>query len=453
MTQDKNVVLVVHAVDTEGPLYESLDATFVRVRELHGITRLPQTRDTLERLRRGEVDLNGKEAAVQDMLNTHLLSYHEDWTQIDRMLERIMAPDFRNQLPDSFGGGWVFNWHCLDLVGFKANPRRRALGYHVVFDHYKDAMKWYPDCRDALHFHFHPMSTYQEAHRSATSIINSPELWQTVSRRIIEREWFPSAFRAGFHVERPDLHWFLEQWIPFDFSNLAVENTADLEKSRDTKNGRGGDWRQAPTDWSIYQPSHDNYQVPGNCRRWIARAQNVMNRYAAIDQHEVDKAFSRAQQGKPTIMTVTTHDFRDMGAEVDHVRTLIADASARFPDVKFKYCEGVEAFRMALGYDAAEDQGLELEVILNPSPENDLPNMTIRTVKGEVFGPQPWLAIETMGKRFIHDNLDFGLSGDEWYYVFHDSTLPLHDVRRIGIGANDKWGNSFAKVIDVRELL
>ena len=66
-----------------------------------------------------------------------------------------------------------------------------------------------------------------------------------------------------------------------------------------------------------------------------------------------------------------------------------------------------------------------------------------------MFGPQPFLAIETRGRRFIHDNLDFDVGRRRWYYAFHGDTLPLDDVRRIGVAANDKFGNRCVKVIDV----
>ena len=42
---------------------------------------------------------------------------------------------------------------------------------------------------------------------------------------------------------------------------------------------------------------------------------------------------------------------------------------------------------------------VRLEVKLEKSPTNDVPNLTINTLKGEVFGPQPSLAIETISKE------------------------------------------------------
>ena len=38
---------------------------------------------------------------------------------------------------------------------------------------------------------------------------------------MIDRQWFPAAHRPGFHVIRPDSHWFLEQFVPFDYSSQA----------------------------------------------------------------------------------------------------------------------------------------------------------------------------------------------------------------------------------------
>ena len=450
MPASEAIVLVVHSVDTEGPLYESTDATFERLRDLYGVDGLPRTRDAIERLKRREIPLGGKlEEPVARTLNGHLLNYMDTWDKLDAMLARAMSPAARLRRPDSFGGGWVFNWHCLDHVGFDANPRRRDMGYHNIFDHYAALLAQQTQTRDALHFHFHPMSTYRDAHRCATSYVNSPHLYEILCRRIIERQWFPTVFRAGFQTERPDSHWFLEQWIPFDLSNMAIDDPSEFDRSVDFRNGRSGDWRRAPADWSIYQPSHDDYQTPGACRRWIGRALNVLNRIASIDQREVDKAFARAATGKPTLMAISTHDFRDLGAEVEFVSGLVEDAAKRFPAVKFKYCEAVEAFRRVLGYEETPADPIELELTLVRESADDVANLVVEARRGAVFGPQPFLAIETRGRRFIHDNLDFGVERGRWHYAFHGDTLPLDDVRRIGIAANDKYGNRSVKVIDV----
>ena len=445
---NKKIVQIIHAVDTEGPLYESTLAKFERLDDLLGIKGIQPTNENLEKIRRGELPLDGKEKDAINILNGHLTNYNDTWDKIDEMLSRLFDDKFRTKLLDSYGQGWIFNWHCLDHVGFEYNPRRRDMGYHNIYDHYKDYLKTNTNTKDAIHWHFHPMSTYKDAHRCATSFINSPELYQILTRRIIERNWFPTVFRAGFQTERPDSNWFLEQWIPFDISNMALDDPSEYENTTDFRNGRSGDWRRAPSDWSIYNPSHDDYQVPGNCRRTIGRALNVLNRIATIDQSEMNKAFKRANDELPTVVGMASHDFRDLEHEVDFIRNLITESSKLYPDVKFQFCEGVEGFQKAIWEDNIPKTKLNFEIIYNKASEKDVPNIEVKLLEGDVFGPQPFLAIETRSRRFIHDNFDFSIKGGSWHYAFHGDTLPIEDVARIGVAANDQYGNLCIKRLD-----
>ena len=95
-------VYIVHAIDTEGPLYESLEAKFERLKHLLGIDGLPRTAETLAALRSGTLDLGGKEEMARVILNGHPTNYNSTWHDVDAMLDRIMAPDFRQKDPDSF---------------------------------------------------------------------------------------------------------------------------------------------------------------------------------------------------------------------------------------------------------------------------------------------------------------------------------------------------------------
>lgn len=446
---DKATVHIVHAIDTEGPLYESLDAKFERLKHLLGIDGLPRTAETLARVRAGAVDLGGKEEMARVILNGHLSSYNATWQEIDAMLDRVMARDFRRAEVDSFGGGWVFNWFCLDHVGFINNPRRRDMGFHNIFDHYAERLAADRDCGDALHWHFHPMSTYRDAHACATHYFRSPELFEILSRKIIERGWFPSVFRAGFQAERPDSHWFLEQFIPFDLTNMAVDDPAEFDRTVDFRNGRSGNWRRAPADWSVYHPAHDDYQVPGQCRRIIGRALNVMNRIASIDQREMDKAFAQAASGRAALVGLASHDFRNLETEVNFLRDLVRRSRERYPDVPVRFAEARAAFRAVEWPDRTSCPDFKLDIRLHTA-EDDAPSLEIAASGGRIFGPQPFLAIETRSRRFLTDNLDFGSEEGRWYYAFHHDTLPLDDVARIGVAANDKYGNTRVRVLDLR---
>ena len=60
-------------------------------------------------------------------------------------------------------------------------------------------------------------------------------------------------FRAGFHIENPDSNWFLNQFIPFDYSNQSCDQV-------NLNYGRFENWKNAPKDWAPYHPSHDDYK-------------------------------------------------------------------------------------------------------------------------------------------------------------------------------------------------
>ena len=64
MSTNNKIVLVAHCIDTEGPLYEPIQATFQRLYTAFGIKDLPPTQETLQKLRLKEIPLDGKEEEV-----------------------------------------------------------------------------------------------------------------------------------------------------------------------------------------------------------------------------------------------------------------------------------------------------------------------------------------------------------------------------------------------------
>ena len=110
----------------------------------------------------------------------------------------------------------------------------------------------------------------------------------------------------------------------------------------------------------IYNPSHDNYQI-SEITEDIGRALNVMNRLASIDYKETEKAFKKASiEKKPVLLGVTGHDFRNLATEVDFVRSLISEASKKFPEVKFRYCSVKEGFNRAIWGKNIDTNTIEL---------------------------------------------------------------------------------------------
>jgi hypothetical protein len=440
----KSPVYIVHCVDTEGPLYESVDVTFERLRSIFHLELEPSV-ELLRRLQAREVDLGGLEAAVQKVVDPHLLAYNDSWGKVDCMLAELMCESFRTQIRDSGGEGWIYNWFCVDHVDYDLNPRRRDMGYHNIFEHYRGLIRETGSSQDGLHFHYHPHSFSREAHRCATHWwASSDSLHQILSRRIIDHHWFPAANRPGFHVIRPDSHWFLEQHIPFDFSNQAMVDKNVDRAQLALLGGRFGDWRRAPTTWEPYHPSADDYQVAGNCRRWIARCLNVGTRYRLLDERDVRQAFTEASEGKPVVLAITNHDFRDMAPDIESVRNLLQRVSADFPGVPFLFSEAVAAMRSALKLICLPPCELDLKI----ERIDDSTHILKVHSTTPTFGPQPWLALRTIEGTYHFDNFDIDTPFHRWEYVFDEETFPLSAMKSIGVAANNAIGTTTVAVMN-----
>jgi len=433
------VVSVVHCVDTEGPLDESLEATFSRLKDVFGLEFEPDE-ERLSRLRRGEGVPAAIREAVVRMLDPHAGGYLRDWTALEAMLDRTMDPAFRRALPDRRGEGWISTWFCLDHVGYEHNPRRRDLGHHRVWDRYAARLAAAPGCRDALQFHYHPFPWNRMAHSCATSYLHSPHLVGILGRKLLERSWFPSVYRPGFHTIRPDSHWFLEQWFPFDYSNQSTDEETDQP---DLADGRFGDWRRAPRTWRGYRPDARDWQREGGCRRTTFRCLNLESRLRSLRPHHVDEAFREARETGRAVLAFTSHDFRDLGREMDALRAMLGDAARRHPDVDFEYADALSAARDVASGGAASACGLAISL----EQVDGADRLEVSTMS-ETFGPQPFLALETDSGEVLHDNFDFGREPTSWRYALDWQTVPRDRIRRIGVAATSPTGVVEIEVLD-----
>jgi hypothetical protein len=64
------------------------------------------------------------------------------------------------------------------------------------------------------------------------------------------------------------------------------------------------------------------------------------------------------------------------------------------------------------------------------------------------FGPQPWLALRTVGGTYHFDNFDIDTPFLEWQYVFDEETFPLSALNAIGVAANNSFGTTTVAVIN-----
>ena len=420
---------VVHCIDTEGPLTETLEATFSRIESVFGL-RLQATPETLSKLQKKEINLGGAEEAVARMIAPELLTYNSSWDSISNMLKDAMSEKFRRQLVDDFGNGWAYSWHCMDHMYYAQNPRHKEIGYGRIFRFYRDILKELKCYSDELNWHFHPVSLTRHSLHAATSYTNSyAVLNEILCRRIIEDNWFPVVNRPGFHSERSDSHAFLEQWIPFDYANQVYE---EEDNQPDCVGGRFGDWRRSPKTWRGYHPSHDDHQLEGHCRRLIFRCLNVGTRLRTLQIKHVRQAFTEAQKEGIAILAFANHDYRDIRPDVNTVRNMLGQVRLEFPDVRIQFSGAEKAARDLLGKSLEPAPQLSIKLIQN--------RLIVQLNSGAVFGPQPYLALKDCTGKLYHDNLDIQEPGSLWTYALDEQTLPTKVLSMAAVGVSGRYG-------------
>jgi len=435
----KNKVLyIIHCIDTEGPLNESIKKTFLRLKSIFGISMKPSKKNLIK-IQNKQINFGKKTDLIAKVFSKQLIEYNNSWKKIEKMQKKILSKNFRNQFKDSFGKGWVYNWFITDHVGFKKNPNKRSLGYHQIWNRYKNAYKNlnHRSIHDGFHFHHHPIPFSKRADHSSTHFFNhTPKIFEILCHKILDLKWFPSVFRPGFHSIRPDSHWFLEQFIPFDISNQRTKKTDDGQK--DLSAGRFGDWRRAPLTWECYHPDHDDYQKRGSCRRWTARCLNIGTRTRLLTEDDINLAFKEVKKNKPAVLTFANHDYRDMKKDIEDIYFKIKKVSKKYPNIRFKFCEARDALRKSLSLK---------KINLKFKQKLDKNILYIKSNK-KIYGPQPFLSIKTKEKKYFHDNFDIQKPFYEWTYTFDENTLDLKDIESIGWATNDSYGSTYITIIN-----
>ena len=426
---------VVHIVDTEGTLSEPLKITFQRIYNLFGI-KIKPTQSNFKKIlnRRINLSLNTSiKNAFYKAFNKNVLNYNSTWKEINKQSDVIFEKSFRDKYKDSFGKGWIINWNCVDHVGYKSNPQKRNIGFHKIFDYYNNRIKKHKSS-DNIYFHFHPIPLSGAANKSGNHYFStSNNIFQILCRRIIERKWFPSVYRPGFHIERPDSHWFLEQYIPFDYGNQS-------HSGYKPEKYRFENWEGAPMSWTPYHPDFADYKKKGNCKRWIARCLNIGTRFALIDQKEVNKAFSEFKKKKKVILAFTNHDERNMLPDFETIHKMLEKASNKFK-IKFKYSDAKNAFRYAMRLKKRKK--LNFNIILKK-------NFIKISSNHQTFGSQPFLAIQDKKGKFHHENFSIIKSYRKWIYYFDSHSIEPDKIKFFAFASNDDYGNTTIVKINLK---
>lgn len=369
------------------------------------------------------------EGPATDSRHPELLS---TWGAIDKFLGKLFSARFRSQVLDGDGKGPVISWFILSWTGFTMNPVRRRFGYHRIYDHFVD--HWgsrIVEYGDGIYWHYHHPAPSGVATEWCSRWSSNQEYYNILNRLVIERAYFPSVFRAGGPLETNEMSNWLEEWIPFDYSNRAGDINWDALDSGGMKVRETSDWSRAPADWSFYHPSADDYQRPGNMRRTVFRCLDLASRLNALKESDIAAAFTAAEAGKDVIMAVFDHDYRDRGDHfVEYLLKPVERVASQHPRVRWRYANALEAAQAVLGY--AEKRPLSFRL----SHERATGTITISADR-ELFGPRPYVVSKYTDKDEYVQEEPIGLGGCTWRVGIKDGGRE----RVIGVAASDLFGN------------
>ncbi len=417
----------VHTVDTEGPISESIEDTFERLKLLFNIDIHP-TIENLSKLQNQEINLNGSEQEVANCISPKRLDFIKDLSELDKLLDKIFSKELRYKFCDSVGNPYRFSWFCLDHVGFKDNPRRRLLGFNTILKIYLSRIANSKDFGDTIQWHYHGVPFNRKAHCFGLNWNFSNAHIEIFARRLIDFDIFASAFRAGGWIERSDMHAWLEQWIPFDFSNHSI--TAKSTQP-DYVSGRFADWSRASKSWCGYHPNKNDYQSAGNMNRTIFRSLSLEARIGSIKEEDIELAFEEAMEGKNPILSVTNHDCRDMVEELENFWPMMKKVMKKYPSIELLHSNEVEAAKKSLNL---KNKNFKLKM-------KWIDNMIVVNSNSELFGPQPFLAFKSHSGEYFHDNMAF--QGNlTWTYEFDWMTVPKKALESVAVASSDLNGNT-----------
>jgi hypothetical protein len=293
------------------------------------------------------------------------------WKEIEQDLETILFSGFRLSCTDSQGNPIKYTWFWLDWSGFLENPREQVCGYHAVYDHlkkfFRDNMTQYND-EDAIHYHnprqdgsWFSNETYPFEQWN-TQFQRSP-FEQILAHHLIDKRWFPTAFRAGGSIEDEALSQFLNCTIPIDFS-CRGDGSFSIGKNNQILY----DWCGTPSDWSWYHPKQGDYKKIGEMERFIFTAldHGKMRSNGLFTRQKVREGFEKASRGENVVIAYALHDFDPKKTEdIILAHEWLVSAAKEF-GIKWAYETATGAAKKVLGKENKE------KLVINFSPGSGL---------------------------------------------------------------------------------
>lgn len=309
--------------------------------------------------------------------------FMDNWIDIKDSLKEITSEEFRDRNKDSYGNKFKLNWFIMDFTGFKTNPKKRVCEYNDTYDNIKSLNTHL----DSFHWHYHQPPTSGIGDQWSNDWESSNEHYNILGRRIIERKDFPEAYRAGGTIEDNKCSLWLEENIMIDYSN-RVSN-----RSYKTDNIFDFNWFDAPSHWGYYHPSRKDFLKPGDMKRYIVKSVDLESRLYKLSQDDVDNCFKLAKEkNSPIILSYFSHDHRDMREETKRAISMI-DKASKIYNVGYCWsdalkaiqdCEKIDPIRVKIGVEKIKRESSMIRVYFDKKIYQKHPFIYIKNKEGKI---------------------------------------------------------------------
>lgn len=387
----------------------------------------------------------GSDTAIWDGMSTNRynctynLSLYTDPAQ---NANKVMDPAFRAQMVDSYGTPLKMTWWMMagNIFRFASNrdlPVPNVMTLHLMQKYYGENATQIGD-ELSLHYHTFFWSDYDGDGRfywnqSKTFLECRDDFDVTLAQFLIEENVMPVTFRSGWHYMDNGWQDYLNQILPYCYHNdWPAKRLSDPEPIDNIF-----DWSQAPQAFVPFQPAPENYQLPGGTRGWNVRSMYTGNATAEI----MGEIFAQANQGINQVACVWSHlPETDFPQQLQRVHANTQAAAAKYPDVKFRYCTGIEAMQRWLG--TTDFTAPELTVNLAESGGEF--KIQIQTSE-PIFQPAPIVAVKDIYEQY--QIVPCVPTGENQWETQNSFTKNL--FAKIGVSVCDTVGNQSNRRINI----
>lgn len=387
--------------------------------------------------------VNGSDTGIWDGMNTdeYFCTYKLGlFTDPLKNTYKVMDPQFRNKLKDSYGTSMKMTWWMMagNIFRYATNtdvPLPNTMTLYLMKKYHMDNVTALGD-ELSLHYHTFTWTDYDKDKKfwwnQAQNFMECYDDFNvTLAQYLLEENTFPVSFRSGWHAMDNEWQNYLDGLVPYSLHNDYPHKRFESVEPTDNIY----DWSKASKEFVPYHPSLTDYQLPGNGNSWNTRSIYM----GSVSQAMMDGIFAKASNGVDQVPCFWAHlpeaDFPENMMRIDSLAHISA---AKYPKVKFRYCTAVEAMQLwRKGNDTAAPI-INIEEIPSGS------NIKFRIYSNEdIFQSKPFIAVKNTYEEYSVLNC---VKENNYSWVTTDA-VPRSMLAKMGTAVTDKMGNLTTKFI------